>query len=89
MQSIGMTNFREYARRMTTKGHIINVDSTEIKSLSAELQRIDVNIRQILRHVDRMGALYATDAESIRTKMGENWDMVRGLFREALRLSQK
>ncbi|MCL2566151.1 MAG: plasmid mobilization relaxosome protein MobC [Defluviitaleaceae bacterium] len=89
MQSIGMTNFREYARRMATKGHIINVDSTEIKSLSAELQRIDVNVRQILRHIDRMGATYAADAEDIRVKMGESWDIVRRLFREASKLSQK
>jgi len=89
MQSIGMTNFREYARRMITKGHIINVDSTEIKNLSAKLQRIDVSVRQILRHVDRMGAAYAADAEDIRAKMDESWDMVRGLFREALKLSQK
>jgi len=89
MRDIGMTNFREYARQMATKGYIINVDSTDIKNLSAELQKIDVNIRQILRRVDRMGATYAADAEDIRTKMGENWDMVRGLFREALKLSQK
>ena len=89
MQLAGITNFREYARQMATKGHIINVDSTKIKNLSAELQKINVNIRQILRHVDRMGAPYAADAESIRAKMVENWDMVRGLFREALKLSQK
>jgi len=89
MRDIGMTNFREYARRAATKGYIVNVDSTEIKKLSTELQEIDVNIRQILKHVDRMDALYTKDAESIRAKMGENWDIERGLFREALRLSQK
>jgi len=89
MRDIGMTNFREYVRRIATKGYIINVDSTEIKNLSAELQRIDVNIRQILRHVDKTGALYAADVKEIRAKMGENWNIVRGLFREALRLSQK
>jgi len=89
MRDIGMTNFRKYARRIATKGYIINVDSTEIKNLSAELQKIDVNIRQILRHVDKTGTLYAADVEEIRAKMVENWDIVRGLFREALRLSQK
>ena len=89
MRDIGMTNFREYARRIATKGYIINIDSTEIKNLSAELQKIDVNIRQILRHVDKTGSLYTADIEEIRAKMGEHWDIVRGLFREALRLSQK
>ena len=90
MRSIGMTNFREYACQMATKGYVINVDPTEIKNLSAELQKIDVNVRQILRHVDRMGgAAYVNDAESIREKMAENWDMVRELFREALMLGSK
>ena len=90
MRSIGMTNFREYARQMATKGYVINVDTTEIKNLSAELQKIDVNVRQILRHVDKMdGTAHVASAESIRVKMAENWDMVRELFREALRLSQK
>jgi hypothetical protein len=89
MRSIGMTNLREYARQMTTKGYIVNVDCTEIKSLSAELQKIDVNIKQILRHIDNMGGTaYAADAERIRATMAENWDMVRGLFREALKLER-
>ena len=90
MYSIGMTNFREYARQMAAKGYIVNVDCTEIKNLSAELQKIDVNVRQILRHVDNMGGTaYAADAERIRATMAENWDMVRGLFREALVLGSK
>jgi len=32
------------------------------------------------------GTAYAADAERIRTTMAGNWDMVRGLFREALKL---
>jgi len=89
MRSIGMTNFCEYARQMATKGYIVNVDCTEIKNLSAELQKIDVNIKQILRHGDNMGGTaYAADAERIRATMAENWDMVRGLFREALKLGK-
>jgi len=37
--------------------------------------------------LDNMGgAAYAADAERIRATMTENWDMVRGLFREALML---
>jgi len=89
MGLVDMTNFREYARQMATKGYIVNIDPTEMKNLAAELQAIDVNIKQILRHVDRMGAVYAADAEDIRARMVENWDMVRGLLREALKLGRK
>ena len=89
MRSIGMTNFREYARRMFIKGYIVNIDWTEIKSLSAELQKIDVNIRQILKHVGKMSDAYTADTEYIKAKLGENWDIVRAEMREMLRLSQK
>ena len=85
MRLVDMTNFREYARQMATKGYIVNVDASEIKNVAAELQKIDVNIRQILRHADTMGELYATDTEEIQLKMKDNWRMVRKLFREAIR----
>ena len=90
MQALDMTNFREYARRMLIKGYIVHVDYTELKALSAELQKIDVNIRQILRCIDKTGSkAYFADSEHIRAKMVENWDMVRKEMREMLRLSQK
>ena len=47
-------------------------------------------VMEILRHIDNMGsAAYAADAERIRATMAESWDMVRGLFREALMLGSK
>ena len=89
MRLASITSFCEYIRRMATKGYIVNVDWTEIKNFSVELQKIDVNIRQILRYVDKTGALYAADAEEIRTKMCECWDVIRAEMRDMLRLSQK
>jgi hypothetical protein len=86
MRLVGVTNFREYARQMATKGYIVNTDPSEIKNLAAELQKITVNIRQILRHADTMGELYAADSEEIRQKLNECWDIQRQLFKEALRL---
>jgi hypothetical protein len=70
---------------MATKGYIVDTDVSELKNLAAELQKITVNTRQILRHVDTMGAAYAADAEEMRQKLDECWDMVRELFKEALR----
>ena len=71
-----MKNFQEYARRMATKGYIVDVDGTDLKSVAAELQKIDVNLRQILRYVDTLGPAYATDAAELRQKMKENHDML-------------
>ena len=71
---------------MATNGYIVNVDITEIKNCAAELQKIDVNIRQILKHVDAMGAAYAAGAEEIRQKLSECWNVQRQLFKEVMRL---
>ena len=88
MRLVGITNMREYMRKMLTKGYIISVDYTELKNLAAELQKIDVNTRQILRHVDTLGAPYAADAEYIRQKQAECWDIMRQLFKEAMKLEK-
>ena len=82
-----MTNFQAYARQMATKGYIVDIGYTELKNLSAEMQKIDVNLRQILRHVDTLGEPYAADAAYFRQKQKECWDMVRQLFKEAAKLT--
>ena len=88
MRLLNMTNFNAYAREMLKKGYIVNKDITELKNLSAELQKIDVNLRQILRYVDTLGTLYADDAAELRQKMRECWDMMRKLFKEHTRLTK-
>ena len=82
-----MNNMQAYMREMATKGYIVDTDVTELKNFSAELQKIDVNIKQILRHVDTLGEPYAADAAYLRQKQKECWDMVRQLFKEAVKLT--
>lgn len=88
MRLVNVSNMRAYMREMLQKGYIVNSDASEIKNLAAELQKIDVNIKQILRHVDTMGAAYAADAEEIRQKQADCWYMVRQLFKEHMRLTK-
>jgi len=88
MRLLHMTNMRAYMRQMAIKGYIVDTDFSELKNLAAELQKITVNIRQILKHVDCMGEAYAADAEEIRLKLDECWDMQRQLFKEAIRISK-
>jgi len=88
MRLVNMTNMQEYMRRMLTKGYIVSVDYTELKNLAAELQKITVNMRQILKHVDTLGAPYAADAEEIRRNIDECWVLMRQLFKEAMKLEK-
>jgi hypothetical protein len=86
MRYLGMSNFNAYAIKMATDGYIIAQDFSEVKNLAAELQKIDVNTKQILKHLDAAGPLYAADSEYMRQKMSECWQMVRKLFDEIKRL---
>ena len=81
-----MSNMQAYMRQMTTKGYIVYIDVSELKNLTVELQKITVNIRQILKHVDTMGEAYAADAEEIRGRLDECWNMVRQLFKETAKM---
>ena len=64
MRLLHMDNMQAYMRQMAIKGYIIDNDISELKNLAAELQKITVNIRQILKHADGMGEAYAADAEA-------------------------
>ena len=86
MRLARMSNFEAYMRAMATKGYIVDVDFTELKYLAAELQKIDVNLKQILKYVDTLGAPYAADAAELRSKMKDCWDMVRQLFKESMQV---
>ena len=88
MRLLHMGNMQAYMRQMAIKGYIINADHSELKNLAAELQKITVNIRQILKHVDTMGEAYAADAEEMRQKLDKCWDMQRQLFKQAMRINR-
>ena len=88
MRSVNMTNMQEYMRKMLTKGYIVYVDYTDLKKLAAEMQKIDVNTKQILRHIDTLGPAYAADAEYLRRMQAECWVLIRRLFKEAMELEK-
>jgi len=88
MRLLHMDNMQAYMRQMAIKGYTVDNDISELKNLAAELQKITVNVRQILRHVDTMGEAYTADAEEIRRKLDGLWDMQRQLFKEAMRISK-
>jgi urease accessory protein UreH len=85
MRLAGMNNMRRYALQMATKGYVINVDFSELKNLGSELQKIDRNVRQILKHVDAAGLIYAADAEDIRNSLKECWQLIRREYQRIMR----
>ena len=49
MKQVPTSNMEAYLRKMAIDGYIIQVDHSDIKKMTAELQKIGVNINQIAK----------------------------------------
>ena len=65
MQQMGTRCFSVYARKMLIDGYVVKIDYSDIKAMTAELQKIGTNINQIARRVNAEGTIYAQDIECI------------------------
>ena len=70
-------NFSAYARKMLVDGYIVNMDTTDIRAQTAELQKIGVNVNQIARRINSTGTVYAQDIEDIKGALAKIWQLQR------------
>ena len=77
MKLIPTTNFAAYARKMLIDGYIIQIDHSDIKAMTAEIQKIGVNVNQIARRVNATGSVYQEDIDEIKGVLNEIWRLQR------------
>ena len=70
-------NFSAYARKMLIDGYIVNMDTTDIRAQTAEIQKIGVNINQIARRANATGNVYQEDIDEIKGVLNEIWRLQR------------
>ena len=70
-------NFSAYARKMLIDGYIVNMDTTDIRAQTAEIQKIGVNVNQIARRVNSTGSVYQEDIDEIKGVLNEIWRLQR------------
>lgn len=80
MAQAGTDKFSAYARKMLIDGYIIQVDYTNIKEMTAEIQKIGVNINQIARRVNTMGTVYDADIQELKERLTEIWHIQRSIL---------
>ena len=73
MQQMGTGCFSVYARKMLIDGYVIRLDYSDVKAMTAELQKIGTNINQIAKRVNATGTLYAQDIEDFPLRI-RVWD---------------
>lgn len=80
MAQLHTKNFSAYARKLLIDGYIINVDHSDIKAQTAELQKIGVNVNQIAKRLNTLGPVYAQDVEDIKGALTEIWQLQRSIL---------
>ena len=58
MKLIPTRNMAAYLRKIAIDGYIVQVDHTDIKAMTAEIQKIGVNVNQIAKRVNSTGSVY-------------------------------
>ena len=83
MQQVGTRCFSVYASKMLIDGYVVKIDYSDIKAMTAELQKIGTNINQIARRVNVTGTIYAQDIEDIKGVLNEIWLSQRSILSKA------
>lgn len=83
MRLLHTNNLAAYLRKVAIDGYVIAVDNSDIKAMTAEIQKIGVNINQIAKRVNSTGRIYEQDIEEIKRVVEEIWRLQRlSLLRE-------
>ncbi len=77
MQLVPTRNMEAYLRKMAIDGYIIQIDHSDIKAMTAEIQKIGVNVNQIARRVNATGSVYEQDIAEIKGALAEIWQLQR------------
>ena len=75
MKLIPTRNMAAYLRKIAIDGYIIQVDHSDIKAMTAEIQKIGVNVNQIAKRVN--ASVYQEDIEEIKGVLAEIWRLQR------------
>ena len=77
MKLIPTRNMAAYLRKIAINGYIIQIDHSDIKAMTAEIQKIGVNVNQIARRVNSTGSVYQEDIDEIKGVLNEIWRLQR------------
>ena len=71
MKLVPTQNMAAYLRKIAIDGYIIQTDHSDIKAMTAEIQKIGVNINQIAKRVNATGSVYQEDIEEMKEICGD------------------
>ena len=71
------SNMSVYLRKMAIDGMIVNVDTTYLKKTYQEMHKIGVNINQLAKTANAVGAATPQDIDELKGMVKEIWHILR------------
>ena len=71
------SNMSVYLRKMAIDGMIVNVDTTYLKKTYQEMHKIGVNINQLAKTANTVGAATPQDIDELKGMVKEIWHILR------------
>lgn len=88
MKQIPTIKLSAYVRKMLIDGYIIVLDLQEVKVHTAQLQKIGVNVDQIVKRINETERINANDMDELKRLMDEVWRLERRLLLQFKRLTK-
>lgn len=73
-------NIGAYLRKMAIDGQVIIKDYSELKNITAEINKIGVNINQISKRINNTGNAYENDMIEIKEQLEKIWQLQKSIL---------
>lgn len=80
MQICGIDNMGTYMRKCAISGKIDIHDYSEIKKMNSHLQKIGVNINQLVKRVQSTNSVYEEDVLSLKKQLEDIWQLQKSIL---------
>ena len=77
MKLQGTENFNAYARKMLIDGYVVRVDTAHFQDLAQEVNKIGVNINQLVRVANTTGIVTSNDISRVQELVNEIWRLLK------------
>lgn len=84
MEDVNLKNFSTFARYMLTTGKVVTIDYSELTQLRTEINRIGVNINQIVKYINMSEEVSKEDYKILLESLTE----VKALLVKTIELEQ-
>ena len=79
-EEIGIRNMGAYLRKMAMDGYCVNMDLSDVSTISSLLRRCSNNLNQYAKRANETGSIYAEYIRDLQILLEEIWERQRALL---------